>query len=190
MIWKNGKCSPPRPRRLSGTATGETKQKETRGRPNQEQPRFSWRGVGGRMTKGDCKCKGAGGQRWGQADETIDGRMAGWMDGWLWLLWSLWSGGLAPWASAVGQQDHGRVTVDSLLLGCWCNKNDEREKSTRPATGKGSARQTHSARVIRWQVLIQEIVGSMLEKSQECPESHHRSRPAGVAGCGLCGVVL
>lgn len=36
------------------------------------------------MTKGDCKCEGAERQRWGQADETIDGRMAlGWLNGWM-----------------------------------------------------------------------------------------------------------
>lgn len=99
----------------------------------------------------------------------------GWMDwlaGWLVMLW-LWtisSGrlGQVPWANGLA----AKVTVGSLLLGCWCNENDE-GNSTRPATGNGSAwlapfRSDDSFA----EGLIQEMVGSMLGGSQEYPESY------------------
>lgn len=139
----------------------------------------------------------------GQADETIDGRMAGWLNGWmvvvLFCVWMLWLVGWlcdglgclltipsrAPWASAVGQQDHGRVAADSLLLGCWRNKNDEQERAHDQRLGRGSAWQFRPAWLIRSQILIQENVGPMLEKSQEHPESYHKVGPQELAGCGL-----
>lgn len=93
------------------------------------------------MTKCDCRCEGAGKQRWGQADETIDGRMAGWLNGWMVVvLFCVWMSWLAGWlCDGLSVDNHLPALLGQVP---WANRITAESQRTRYYSGVGVTKMT------------------------------------------------